>query len=347
MPRDYYEVLGLSKDASPKEIKKSYHKLAVQHHPDHNQSDASAEEKFKEVAMAYEVLSNKDKRAEYDAYGHRGAPNRGAAGWDPFAGRSPFGADIFEEFFGGRRRQEPSPAGRDIIAEMSISFLEAAHGTTKSVTIERSVTCVTCSGEGGTGRQTCSQCGGAGCITFRQGMMVMQTTCNVCAGTTEVLESMCSDCHGRGVTLGSSQTTIQVPPGISAGNHLRITGLGHHGKGTPGHLLINVKVQEHPEFKKHGKNIHSALNLTVSEATLGCDKIVDTVHGRKDARIPTGAQPGLAIRLLGFGVTDLNNTKRGDHILEIQVTIPTEITPRQRELFVELAIEEKHDEVAR
>ena len=175
----------------------------------------------------------------------------------------------------------------------------------------------------------------------------MQTTCNVCAGTTEVLESMCSDCHGRGVTLGSSQTTIQVPPGISAGNHLRITGLGHHGKGTPGHLLINVKVQEHPEFKKHGKNIHSALNLTVSEATLGCDKIVDTVHGRKDARIPTGAQPGLAIRLLGFGVTDLNNTKRGDHILEIQVTIPTEITPRQRELFVELAIEEKHDEVAR
>ena len=339
MARDYYKVLGVDKDASSAEIKKAYHKLAVKHHPDHNQGDSTAEEKFKEVAEAYSILNNEGKRAEYDAYGRRGATQQSSHGWDPFRGRSPFGADIFEEFF-GQRRNSRAPVGQDIIAEITISFLEAAHGTTKNVTVERNVACAPCTGQGGSGRKRCPRCAGTGSIIFKQGMMAIQTTCDVCAGAAEVLENTCPNCHGRGVTLGNSETALHVPAGISSGNHLRVGGMGHHGKAGAGSLLIKVEVQDHPEFKKRGKNIHSTLNLTVSEAVLGCEKIVATVHGQKTVNISGGIQPGSAVGLSGFGVTDLNNTKRGDHILDVQVVIPVDITSKQRDLFVELATEE-------
>ena len=339
MPRDYYEVLGLSKDASSKEIKKAYHKLAVQHHPDHNQGDAAAEEKFKELAEAYDVLGNKKKRKDYDAYGHGRQPASGHPGWNPFGGGGhPFGADIFEEFFGRRTRghRPRNPAGRDIVVEIQIPFLEAAHGTTKEVVIQRSVKCKPCSGVGGAGHRRCDQCHGSGCITVQQGMMVIQTTCNPCNGSGEVIEEMCDTCRGRGDVTDSSGVSVKIPAGISTGNQLRLAGLGHHGSTGAGNLYVSVVVQDHPQFKRKGKNVSSVLGLSISEAVLGCQKVVETVHGNKGVTIPPGSQAGSALRLSQFGITDLNGGPRGDHKLELRVRIPTQLSPVQRELFENL-----------
>ena len=337
MARDYYKVLGVAKDASPKEIKKAYHKLAVKHHPDHNQGDATAEEKFKELAEAYDVLGNKKKRKNYDAYGHAGKPPP-ADGWNPFGGGHPFGADIFEEFFGRRAHQRRPRAqrGADIVAEIQVPFLEAAHGTTKEVIVQRSVRCQPCNGVGGSGHRTCDQCRGAGRVTVQQGMMVIQTACNRCNASGEVIENICDTCHGRGDVADSSPANVRIPAGIATGNQLRLAGMGHHGRGGIGNLYVSVVVQDHPQFKRKGKNVSSVLDLSISEAVLGSQKVVETVHGKKEVTVPPGSQPGSVLRLVQFGITDLNGGPRGDHKLELKVQIPTQLSPEQKKIFENL-----------
>jgi len=339
MNRDYYEVLGVPKTASEKDIKKAYRKLAVKYHPDHNHNDSAAEMKFKEVASAYEVLSDKQKRAEYDVHGHGGPQASAGMGWDPFEGRrNPFGADIFEEFFGRHQsRRPPRARGDDIMAEMGVSFLEAAHGVSKDITIDRTAKCEPCAGAGGEGVKRCEQCNGTGFSTIRQGMVVMQMTCNQCGGGGGQIENVCGSCQGGGHVIDSAKINVRVPPGVDSGNQLRLMGLGNHGRGgPPGDLYLSINVQKDPRFERHGKDIHSELKLTVTEAVLGCTKVVETVHGEKSVNIPAGSQPNSMLKLTDFGVTDLNGQPRGNHKLEIRVEVPIELTSEQQALFEKL-----------
>jgi|LWDU01.1.fsa_nt_gi molecular chaperone DnaJ len=342
MNRDYYEMLGVSKSASVKEIKKAYREMAIKYHPDYNQDDAASEEKFKEISSAYEILSDEQKRAEYDAYGHN-TPHSGRTPTEnPFGGDfDPFGSGIFDEFFGRPRRGPANRRGSDLVLEMMISFLEAAHGVTKHITIDGHTKCETCRGSGGTGIKSCSLCGGSGFISLRQGMMIVQTLCKGCSGSGEAVKNACATCDGRGNEVQPSKINVRIPAGIASGNQLRLMGMGHYDKGGSGDLYINVRVQDSPKFRKQGKNVHSGLELTVSEAALGCTKIVETVHGEKSVNIPSGSQPGSVLKLSGLGTTDLNNTPQGDHKLEIEVKVPISLIPEQRELFERLKVLEK------
>ena len=343
MNRDYYEILGVPKSAPEKVIKKAYRDLAVKYHPDRNQDDPVSEEKFKEIAGAYEVLSDKQKRAEYDTHGHNMPRSNPPPGGDPFSGGfDPFSSGIFEEFFGRRSGHSPSSRrGSDLVLEIGISFLEAAHGTTKHITIDKHTKCETCKGSGGTGVRSCGLCGGSGYVTIKQGVMIVQTLCRTCEGVGETVENACAPCGGGGNAAQPSKIKVRIPAGIATGNQLRLMGMGHHDKGGSGDLYINVRVQGSPKFRKQGKNVHSSLELTVSEAVLGCTKKIETVHGEKSVNIPAGSQPGSVLKLTSLGTTDLNNTPRGDHKLEIEIRIPTSLTPKQSDLFKRLKALEK------
>ena len=346
MKRDYYEVIGVSKGASFDEIKKAYRKLAIKYHPDRNPDDPSAENKFKEIAEAYSVLGDDQKRAEYDAYGHHGpSASRPPEDWDPFAGfRSHFGGDIFEEFFGNRhtasrtrsRQQAAEPRGSDILINMNLSFMESVSGIEREVVVDRVTKCQTCNGIGGEGVKTCDSCAGTGRIQFRQGHMIMQTTCNSCGGTGKEISNKCGNCLGKGGYDEPSSVNVRIPAGITSGQQLRLSKMGHYGKGGTGDLFINVHVGKSSKFVKRGKDIYTKIRLTVSEAALGCTRSVETIHGEKNVNIPAGSQPDSMLRLAGLGVPDVHGGTPGDHKIEIEVAIPKNLTKSQRELFFKL-----------
>ena len=350
--RDYYEVLGVPRNATQEEIKKAYKRLARQYHPDVNKSP-EAEEKFKEINEAYQVLGDPEKRAQYDRFGRVGTGGFPGANVDfGFGGLGPDISDLtdlFEEFFGfGPRRRRPSPErGRDLQVDVTVEFEEAIAGTEQTVTVSRLEPCPRCHGTGaepGTRPTTCPQCGGRGEVRQVRdsffGRFVTVTTCPRCNGTGQLIATPCSECGGRRVVRRSRRVAVKIPPGVDDGTMIRLTGEGELGRygGPPGDLYVRVHVKPHPLFKREGKNILLDLPINIAQAALGDEVEVPTIDGTKvKLTIPPGTQYGKTFRRRGKGVPDVRNpNRRGDMLVTVRVVVPKNLTPKQKELLREL-----------
>jgi molecular chaperone DnaJ len=343
--RDYYEVLGVSRGASEAEIKKAYRRLAHDHHPDVNSGDAGAEERFKELTEAYEVLSNPESRRAYDTYGHqipRTAPG-GYPGGDPFGGFQ----DIFEAFFGdrgfggsffGTATRGPS-RGADTEVEVEISLREAAYGVDREINVQTVRNCSVCGGVGGTESHTCGTCGGAGMVrTVREGIlgqMVSTQACSTCGGQGRIIDVYCDNCRGSGRVSEVETRVLRVPPGIESGMRLRVSGAGHDGEpgAPPGDLYVTVTVQEDPELMRDGEDLVHRMRINFVEAALGVEAEVPTLDGTAPVRIEPGTQPGTTLRLKGLGMPRMRGRGRGDLKVVVDVMVPTRLTGEQRELL--------------
>jgi molecular chaperone DnaJ len=346
--RDYYEVLGVSRDASADEIKKAYKKLAIKYHPDRNQGDEEATDKFKEASEAYEVLSNDEKRARYNRFGHEGV--RGPAGGGGFQDVGDifdvFG-DLFEGFGlgGGRRRRgggRRPTQGDSLKTQVSIDLIDAARGCTRTLEITRRETCQTCSGSGakpGSSPTDCDYCGGAGQIVQSQGFFRMQTTCPACRGEGKVIQDKCSDCHGEGKIPNTVKLDVKIPAGVDTGMTLRLTSEGEPGSngGPRGDLYVEVHVEEHHFFKREGKHLICDVPVSYTQAVLGADIEIPCLEGRTTHHIYPGTQPGELIRIRGGGMPDPRGSMPGDLVLHIVLEVPKKLTAEQEELLRELA----------
>ena len=348
--RDYYEVLGLSKGASETEIKKAYRSMAKKYHPDMNPGNADAEAKFKEVNEAYAVLSDADKKAQYDQFGHAAFDQTAGGGYGGgFGGFGDFGdiGDIFGSFFGGgfggssARRQNAPMRGEDVGARVTVSFEEAAFGVKKDISYNRVQKCPDCSGSGaakGTSPETCSSCGGQGQkrVTQRLGGMAFQTTatCDKCRGTGKIIKEPCSNCRGTGYIKVTKKLSVNIPAGIDDGERIALRSQGCDGRngGPAGDLIITVSVKPHNVFERDGYNIYCEIPLTVAEATLGAEIDVPTLEGNVKYTIPEGTQPGTKFTLRGKGIPYVNNQNRkGDLIFTVNVEIPKGLSEKQKE----------------
>jgi molecular chaperone DnaJ len=340
--RDYYEVLGVPRNASDQEVKSAYRKLALKYHPDRNPDDGQAEERFKEAAEAYGVLGDPDKRRRYDAYGHAGVS--GAAGFDPtiFADFS----DILGDFFGfgdlfGRRRGPRR--GADLRYNLEVSFEEAAFGTETQIRIPRVDTCSACSGSGaapGTHPKTCPTCRGTGQVTFQQGFFSVARTCSHCRGAGRIVTEPCPTCRGEGHVPVERTLQIKVPPGVDNGSQLRIAGEGEAGPmgGPSGDLYVVLRVQPHALFKRDGTNLFCEVPVSLTQAALGAHLEVPTLDGGQTRlHVPEGTQSGTLLRVRGQGVPHLGGRGRGDLHVLIRVVVPTRLTSEQRRLLEQLA----------
>jgi molecular chaperone DnaJ len=329
--RDYYEVLGIDRQASAKEIKSAYRQQAVQNHPDRNPGDSAAEARFKEAAEAYAVLSDAQKRQRYDQFGHQGVA--GASGFDP----ETFGdfADILGDFFGfgfgdmfggGRRRGNGQP-GADLRYELHLTLEEAAFGLEKTLDIPRLETCESCSGSGareGSAPTTCSACGGRGQVRFSQGFFTVARTCPQCRGEGSVIGDPCEECDGSGRTRRRRSIEVRIPPGVDSGTRMRLQGEGEHGRrgGTTGDLFVDIRVKPHRSFERRGADVLSAVPASYSQAVLGGRLEVETLHGDEELEIPPGTQEGTDFRLRGKGIQRLDGAGRGDHIAVVRLVVP-------------------------
>ncbi|MBU9672825.1 molecular chaperone DnaJ [Planococcus sp. CP5-4] len=345
--RDYYEVLGVSKDASKEEIKKAYRKLSKQYHPDINK-EADASEKFQEVKEAYEVLSDEQKRAQYDQFGHQD-PNQGFGGGG-FGGAEGFGFDdIFSTFFGGgtRRRDPNAPRkGDDLQYSMNIDFLDAVFGQETEIEIPKDETCETCDGSGakpGTSKKTCPYCEGVGQLNVAQdtpfGRMVNRRACHHCEGTGQIIEEKCTTCRGAGKVRKIKKIKVTVPAGVDDGQQLRVSGQGGPGfnGGPAGDLYVLFRVKPHPHFERDGDDIHLELPITYPQAALGDEIEVPTVSGKVKLKIPAGTQNGARFRLRGKGVQNVHGYGVGDQHITIKVKVPTKLSEKQKQLLREFA----------
>lgn len=356
--RDYYDVLGVSKSADATEIKKAYRKLAMKYHPDKNQGDKEAEEKFKEINEAYEVLSDETKRRNYDQFGHEGVNGQGFGGAGGFGGQG-FGGfddifgDIFGDMFGGgfgggRPRRRGPERGADIRQRVNISFEEAAFGKKVQVKINRSEECDECHGSGakpGTSKKTCSTCNGSGQVQSVQrtpfGNIASTRTCSTCNGEGEVIESPCTKCHGKGSIRKTKTIEVDIPAGIDEGQMIKLSGQGELGvRGGPrGDLYIEVNVKSHQLFTREGYDVYLEMPITFAQATLG-DKIqVPTLDGKVEYEIPEGTQTGTVFRLKGKGIPKLRSNVRGDQYVKVIVEIPKKLNDKQKELVRQFAKE--------
>ncbi|MBL4538489.1 chaperone Hsp40, co-chaperone with DnaK [Oceanicaulis sp. 350] len=353
--RDYYEVLGVAKDADAKAIKSAYRKLAMKYHPDQNPDDAEAEAKFKEVGEAYAILSDADKRAAYDRMGHAAFQQGGAGGGHPFgggAGSADF-ADIFEQVFGdafgmgggrrggGGRRSGPA-RGSDLRYDMQISLEEAYHGKDANIRVPTTVTCERCEGDGaepGTGVTTCETCGGAGRIRRTQGFFTMEQSCPTCGGRGSYVETPCQECDGAGRVRKTRDLRVQIPAGVEDGMRIRLAGEGEAGArgGPKGDLYIFVSVGAHDLFERDGPNLYCRAPVSMVTAALGGEIDAPTIDGGKvKIRIPEGAQTGERMRLRNKGMVKLNGGgARGDMYVELFVETPRKMTERQKEILRE------------
>ena len=344
--RDYYEILGVSREASEAEIKKAYRRLARDHHPDVNHHDPGAEERFKELTEAYEVLSNPEARRAYDTYGHQ-VP-RGAAGGYP--GGDPFGGfqDIFEAFFGDRSSfgsffgptATRGPArGADTEVEVEVTLREAAFGADREVAAQSIKNCPICDGVGGTQSHSCPTCGGVGAVrTVREsflGQMVSTQTCATCSGRGRVIDVACDNCRGSGRISEVEERLLRVPSGIEDGMRLRVPGAGHAGEpgGPSGDLYVTVRVQEDPELMRDGEDLVHRKRVSFVDAALGAEAEVPTLEGTAPVRIEPGTQPGATLRLRGEGMPRIRRRGRGDLKVVVDVMVPTRLTGEQRELL--------------
>lgn len=346
--RDYYDILGVARTASRDEIKKAYRRLARRYHPDVSQEE-DADERFKEVSEAYEVLSDEQKRSAYDRFGHAGVSGAGAGGFQDFG----FGgvADIFEEFFGasfgGQRRRRRGPRrGADLRYDLKITFEESVFGAEKDIEIRRPEICPTCHGSGaepGTQPERCTNCNGTGEVRRVQqsilGQFVNVATCPTCRGEGEVITTPCSNCGGRKQVQQQRTLKVRIPAGISSEQQIRLTGEGAPGAdgGPRGNLYVVIDVERHPIFQRRGDDILINLEINVAQAALGDEIEVPTVDGDASLKVPAGTQSGTIFRMRDRGVPHLNGNGRGDQLVVTQVLVPTNLSDRQRELFEEMA----------
>ena len=344
MEIDYYEVLGISETASSDEIKKVYRKLAMKFHPDRNPGDKEAEEKFKQATEAYEVLSDSKKRQIYDTHGFEGLKSRGYQGPDFEDVFSSFG-DIFGDIFGfGRgetQRSKQGPMrGSDLRYDLSITFMEAVHGISQDIEIERPDTCWTCEGTGlrpGYKAETCSACHGRGQVVKAQGFFRMSTTCPECRGEGEIIKNPCADCNGVGLVKSKKKVALKIPAGVDTGAKMRLHGTGEGGRkgGPAGDLYVIIHVEPHEFFLREGDLIYCQYPLNFDQAALGCSLEVPTIHGEKNLKIPKGTQTGQRFTLKNEGVQHLRGNVRGDMIVEVTVVTPKKLTKKQKELLQE------------
>ncbi len=345
--RDYYDVLGVPRTASADELKRAYRRLARQYHPDVNKS-ADAEERFKEINEAYEVLRDEQKRTAYDRFGHAGVQGSAGAG---FSGFGDFGfSDIFDEFFssfgmGTRRARRGPRRGADLQQKLTISFQEAAFGCEKEIQVQRHEACPRCQGTGaepGTQPMRCPQCNGSGEVRQVQqsilGSFVNVSTCPRCRGEGEIVTTPCGQCHGHKVVLVSRALSVKIPAGVDAGMRIRLAGEGEPGTqgGPPGNLYVAISVEPHRYFRRRDSNVLLDLAINVTQAALGDEISVPTLDGELPLKIPAGTQSGKVIRLRGKGIPRLRRNGRGDQLVTVLVTIPTRLTDEQKHLFQQL-----------
>ncbi|WP_067727368.1 molecular chaperone DnaJ [Oceanobacillus damuensis] len=344
--RDYYDVLGVEKGASKEEIKKSYRKLARKYHPDVNK-EAGAADKFKEAKEAYEVLSDDQKRAQYDQFGHAGAQGQGFGGFG--GGAQDFGGfgDIFDMFFGGggRTRDPNAPQqGADLQYTMVLDFEEAIFGKETDINIPKEESCETCNGSGakpGTKTKTCSHCSGSGQLNQEQntpfGRVVNRRVCHHCNGTGKIIPEKCTTCGGDGTVRKNKKIHISIPAGIDEGQQIRVSGKGEPGKngGPAGDLFVLIQIREHDFFVREGDHIFCELPLTITQAALGDEVEIPTVHGKVKLKIPAGTQTGKTFRIRGKGVPNVRGRGQGDQHIKVKVMTPTQLTDRQKELLRE------------
>ena len=354
--RDYYEVLGVSRGASEDEIKKAYKKMARKYHPDLNPGDKTAEEKFKEVNEAYEVLSDADKKARYDQYGHAGVdPNFGAGGFGGgFDGSFDFGdlGDIFGSFFGGgfgggRRTNPNAPQrGESIRMSIAISFEEAAFGCEKAVTVERYETCDTCHGNGcapGTSPEVCPDCHGTGTVQVRReapmGVDATSSACPKCGGKGRIIHQPCKDCRGSGMVRKKKTIQASIPAGIDNGQTISIRGQGNAGKngGPAGDLLITITVRPHELFRREGTSVLCEAPITFTQAVLGAELEIPTIDGKVKYTLPEGTQSGTTFRLKGKGIPSINGRGRGDQYVTVYIETPKNLNKEQKEALKKFA----------
>jgi len=348
--RDFYEVLGVPKNASEDEIKKSYRKLAMKFHPDRNQGDASAEVKFKEAKEAYEMLSDAEKRAAYDQFGHAGVdPNMRGPGGGDGAGFGGFGesfGDIFGDIFGQTRRQQGGGGrqvfrGNDLSYAMEVTLEEAAAGKESEIRIPSFDECDTCHGTGakaGTSPKTCGTCQGQGVVQMRQGFFSVQQTCPHCRGTGKVITDPCAPCHGQGKIKRQKTLEIKIPAGIDDGMRIRSTGNGEPGTngGPPGDLYIEIRIKKHEVFQRDGDDLHCAVPISFTTAALGGEISVPTLSAEAAIDLPEGTQTGKQFRLRGKGIKGVRSSFPGDLYCHITVETPVKLTEHQRKLLKEL-----------
>ena len=338
--RDYYEVLGINQGASSSEIKKAYRKAAVEHHPDKNPDDPQAEERFKEVGEAYEMLSNEEKRAAYDRFGHAAFSGGGQRSHDPFdlfreafggSGGGGGGGGIFEELFGGANNR-----GADLRYDLELSLEEAAAGTEKQLELEKAIACEKCSGSGsssGSGSTTCNTCGGHGQVISSRGFFQVQQTCPDCRGSGKIIENPCSQCRGEGRVEELSRIKLKIPAGIAHGSRIRSTGNGESGwrGGGNGDLYVVVHIKEHDIFEREDNDLFCEVPIPFIVATLGGELEIPTLTGKASIKIPSGTQNATVFRLRERGIQFLNSTRKGDLMVQVQVEIPTKLNKQQRE----------------
>jgi len=357
--RDFYEILNVSKTASADEIKSSYRKLAMKHHPDKNPGDKESEEKFKELAEAYEILSDPNKRQRYDQFGHQGV--NGAGGFQDindifshfgdifgnFGGRG--GGSIFDEFFGGSQRgsgRQQNNEGSDLKVTIKLTLEEIAEGVEKTIKVKKYKPCSKCEGSGAkahSGHAKCSNCNGTGEI--RQvsrsifGQFVNVTMCSVCHGEGRIIKEKCDECHGEGRVKSESTVKINIPSGVEEGNYIPLRGQGNSGirGGRAGNLLVFIEEEKHKDFVREGDDIYFDLEVSISDAILGADMIVPTLNGKAKLTIEPGTQSGKLLRMKHKGIKGLNSHSRGDQIVRVNIHIPSKINSKEKELLRELS----------
>lgn len=346
MDQNFYDTLGVDRSAPAAEIKKAYRKLAMKYHPDRNQGDTEAEGKFKEAAQAYEVLSDSDKRKIYDQYGAEGLKNsgfRGGAGnfEDIFSNFGDVFGDLFG-FSGGRREQNGPIQGADLRYDLTISFMDAIHGSEHKVEITKRDTCWTCEGTGarpGHKPETCGMCQGTGQVTRSQGFFRVATPCPQCRGQGRVIKEPCTDCNGGGLVHKNKTVSLKIPAGVDTGARMRLRNEGEGGRrgGPAGDLYVVIHVETHEFFERDGDRIYCQIPLTMTQAALGCTLDIPTVHGDTSFTFPKGVQSGQAFHLEGKGAPSLRTKSTGEMVIEVQVRTPTKLTKKQVGLLKEFA----------
>ena len=359
--RDYYDVLGVAKDASEQEIKRAYRKQAKQYHPDVN-TEAGAEEKFKEIGEAYDALSDPQKKAAYDQFGHAGMDGMGGAGGFGGFGGADFGGfeDILSGMFGGGfggggRSSNRARQGNDLQKIVTITFEEAAFGTTKDITVNREEECTKCAGSGARSKddvKTCGTCNGSGRVTQLQntilGRVQTQTTCGTCRGQGKEIKHKCDACHGRGTVNKTKTIEVKIPAGIDDGQQIRLSGQGEAGAngGPSGDLYVGFRVTGHHFFERDGYDLHCEVPITFSQATLGDEIEVPTLDGRVSLKIPAGTQPNTDFRIRGKGIKQINRETHGDLYVRAKLVVPKKVNDRQKDLLKEFnSLEDKSDSI--
>jgi molecular chaperone DnaJ len=345
--RDYYEVLGVARDCDNEVLKGAYRKLALQHHPDRNPGNHHAEEKFKEAAEAYSVLSDPQKRAAFDRFGHQGVPTAAGGGFD--ANGFPDLGDILNEMFGfgevfgggSKQRRTRAQRGEDVRYDLDISFEDSMRGMAADLQIPRMEECGRCKGQGAEpedGLTTCPMCRGRGEVIYQQAFLSVRRTCTQCSGRGQIIRRPCKECKGQAYLRRERKLKVNIPAGVDNGTQMRLSQEGQPGAngGPPGDLFVVLKVAEHPIFERHEYDLHCTVPVNIAQAALGCSVDVLTFDGLQHVKVPEGSQAGARLRLKGLGVPHLNSSARGDLFVHVSVKVPQKLTRDQRRLLEEL-----------